>query len=104
MSTHTGNDPAADPIDTAPVFRGLTRPPLAYGVTTEFFAFEATAAMLVFVITKSPLSFVLAAALHGAGYLACARDPRIFTILVLKLARTPPTPNSTHWKSNSYMP
>jgi type IV secretion system protein VirB3 len=39
---------------------------------------------------------------HGAGWLACLREPRIFDIWITRLARCPRVPNYRFWRCNSY--
>jgi type IV secretion system protein VirB3 len=87
-----------------PVFLALTRPQMFAGVTYTFFIVNALVTMEAFLITKSFWVIGLALALHGIGMLACAREPRIFDLWVLRARRAPRLANFRKWRCNSYAP
>jgi len=67
-------------LGQAPVFRALTRPQMFGGVTYSFFVINAALTTEVFLITRSFLALPVALLVHGAGYVACLREPRIFDL------------------------
>jgi type IV secretion system protein VirB3 len=42
--------------------------------------------------------------LHGAGYLACLREPRVFDLWLTRVSRCPRVRNWRRWGCNSYAP
>ena len=50
------------------------------------------------------VALLVAVAVHGAGYLACLREPRIFDLWLTKVSRTPRVRNWKRWGCNSYAP
>ena len=88
----------------APVFRALTRPQMFGGVTYSFFVLNAAVTTEAFLITRSFLALLVAVAVHGAGYLACLREPRIFDLWLTKVSRCPRVRNWKRWGCNSYAP
>jgi type IV secretion system protein VirB3 len=42
--------------------------------------------------------------LHGLGYLACLRDPRIFELWRVRASRCRRVANARFWGCNSYTP
>lgn len=85
-----------------PVHRALTRPQMFAGVTYSFFIINAAVTTEAFLITKSFLALPLALVIHGIGYLACLREPRIFDLWLTKVSRCPRVRNWQHWGCNSY--
>jgi type IV secretion system protein VirB3 len=88
----------------SPVFRALTRPQMFAGVTYSYFVINAAVTTEAFLLTRSLLAVVVAIVAHGAGYLACLREPRIFDLWVLKVSRCPRVRNWKRWGCNSYAP
>jgi type IV secretion system protein VirB3 len=86
----------------APVFRALTRPQMFGGVTYSFFIVNAAVTTEVFLMTRSFLALPVALLVHGAGYLACLREPRIFDLWLTRVSRTPRVRNWKRWGCNSY--
>jgi type IV secretion system protein VirB3 len=87
-----------------PVFRALTRPQMFAGVTYSFFVLNAAVTTEVFLMTRSFLALPVALAVHGVGYLASMREPRIFDLWLTKVSRTPRVRNWKRWGCNSYAP
>jgi len=87
-----------------PVFRALTRPQMFAGVTYSFFILNAAVTTEAFLITRSFLALLVAVAVHGMGYLACLREPRIFDLWLTKVSRCPRVRNWKRWGCNSYAP
>ncbi len=85
-----------------PVHRALTRPQMFGGVTYSFFIINAAVTTEAFLITKSFWSLPVALLVHGAGYLACLREPRVFDLWITKVSRCPRVRNWRHWGCNSY--
>ena len=89
---------------SSPVFRALTRPQMFAGVTYSFFVLNAAVTTEAFLMTRSFLALPIALLVHGLGYLACLREPRIFDLWLTKVSRTPRVANWTRWGCNSYAP
>ncbi|MDB5738165.1 MAG: type secretion protein [Sphingomonas bacterium] len=87
-----------------PVFRALTRPQMFAGVTYSFFVLNAAVTTEAFLMTRSFLALPAALIVHGAGYLASMREPRIFDLWLTKVSRTPRVRNWKRWGCNSYAP
>jgi type IV secretion system protein VirB3 len=85
-----------------PVHRALTRPQMFAGVTYSFFVINMAVTTELFLMTKSFWALPAAAAIHGVGYLACLREPRVFDLWITKVSRCPRVPNFRHWGCNSY--
>ena len=85
-----------------PVHRALTRPQMFAGVTFSFFVINLMVTTELFLMTKSFWALPAAAAIHGVGYLACMREPRVFDLWITKVSRCPRVPNFRHWGCNSY--
>ena len=88
----------------SPVFRALTRPQMFGGVTYSFFIINVAVTTEAFLMTRSFLALPVALLVHGAGYLACLREPRIFDLWLTKVSRCPRTRNWRRWGCNSYVP
>jgi type IV secretion system protein VirB3 len=87
-----------------PVFRALTQPQMFAGVTYSFFTLNGAVTTEAFLVTRSFWVLGLAVALHGLGYLACLREPRIFDLWIARVSRCARVPNWRHWRCNSYAP
>jgi type IV secretion system protein VirB3 len=88
----------------APVFRALTRPQMFAGVTYSFFIVNAAVTTEAFLMTRSFLALPIALVVHGVGYLASMREPRIFDLWLTKVSRCPRVRNWKRWGCNSYAP
>jgi type IV secretion system protein VirB3 len=88
----------------SPVFRALTRPQMFCGVTYSYFVINAAVTTEAFLITRSFLALPLALIVHGVGYLACLREPRIFDLWLTHVSRCPRVRNWARWGCNSYTP
>lgn len=88
----------------SPVFRALTRPQMFGGVTYSYFVINAAVTTEAFLITRSFLALPLALVVHGVGYLACMREPRIFDLWLTHVSRCPRVRNWARWGCNSYTP
>ena len=86
------------------VHRALTRPQMFAGVTYSYFIINAAVTTEAFLMTKSFLALLIALILHGVGYFACLREPRIFDLWITKVSRCPRVPNWKRWGCNSYSP
>ena len=86
----------------APLFVALTRPQMFAGVTYSFFVLNAVVSTEAFLILRSAWVLALALGLHGAGWLACLRDLRMFDVWLLRVSRCPRVPNYRFWRCNSY--
>jgi type IV secretion system protein VirB3 len=91
-------------MQRTPVFRALTRPQMFAGVTYSFFVLNAAVTTEAFLMTRSFLALPVALIVHGAGYLASMREPRIFDLWLTKVSRTPRVHNWKRWGCNSYAP
>jgi len=86
------------------VHRALTRPQMFAGVTYSYFIINAAVTTEVFLITKSFWALPAALAMHGVGYMACLREPRVFDLWIAKVSKCPRVPNWSRWGCNSYAP
>jgi type IV secretion system protein VirB3 len=91
-------------LTKTPVFRALTRPQMFGGVTYSYFIINAAVTTEAFLITRSFLALPVALIVHGIGYLACLREPRIFDLWLTKVSRCPRVLNWSRWGCNSYSP
>jgi type IV secretion system protein VirB3 len=85
-----------------PVHRALTRPQMFGGVTFNFFIINFVVTTEIFLLTKSFWALPAALVIHGAGYLACLREPRVFDLWIVKVSRCPRVKNWQLWGCNSY--
>ncbi len=87
-----------------PVHRALTRPQMFMGVTLNYFVINALVTTEAFLILKSwwiaPIPFVI----HGIGYFASLREPRIFDLWLTKVSKCSRVRNYGKWGCNSYAP
>lgn len=86
------------------MFTGLTRPQMFAGVTWSYFVGNAIVAAELFLIFKTLWVIMIALVLHGAGVIACLKEPRIFDLWIAGVSRTPRVPNYRMWGCNSYRP
>ncbi len=91
-------------LTKTPVFRALTRPQMFGGVTYSYFIINAAVTTEAFLITRSFLALPVALIVHGIGYIACLREPRIFDLWLTKVSRCPRVLNWARWGCNSYTP
>jgi type IV secretion system protein VirB3 len=91
-------------LNRTPIFKALTQPQMFAGVTYTYFIINGVATAEAFLITRSFWALALAGALHGIGYLACLREPRIFDLWLIKVSRCPRVANWRLWRCNSYGP
>jgi type IV secretion system protein VirB3 len=87
-----------------PVFRALTQPQMFGGVTYSYFIINAVVTTELFLITRSFWTLPAALVIHGIGYLACLREPRIFDLWITRMSRCGQTRTSRLWGGNSYRP
>ena len=91
-------------LQRTPVFRALTRPQMFAGVTYSYFIINLLVTTELFLMTRSFWALPAALVVHGIGYLACLREPRIFDLWLTKVSRTPRVRNWKRWGCNSYAP
>ncbi len=91
-------------LDRDTVFVALTRPQMFAGVTYTWFIANAVLATELFLIFRSVWVLVAALIIHGAGMLACLREPRFFDLWITRASRCPRVPNHRIWRCNSYRP
>ena len=91
-------------LDRDTVFVALTRPQMFAGVTYTWFIANAVLATELFLIFRSIWVLVAAVVIHGAGMLACLREPRFFDLWITRASRCPRVPNHRIWRCNSYRP
>lgn len=88
------------------LFVAVTRPPMRWGVAYEALLMNLIITMQAFILTNNLLVLLVAAPIHALCALLCARDPRIFSLLILG-ARTRVFGAFTtmrHWSAASYSP
>jgi type IV secretion system protein VirB3 len=65
------------------LFVGATRPAMRWGVTYAALLANLVLTMEAFLLTRNLLTLLVALPLHGICALLCARDPRLFDLLLL---------------------
>ena len=53
-------------------------------------------------IFRSAWALALALVVHGIGWVACLREPRIFDLWLVRASRCPRVRNYRFWRCNSY--
>jgi type IV secretion system protein VirB3 len=88
------------------LFVGATRPPMRWGVTYTALLLNLVFSLETFLLTRNLLTLLVCAPIHGFCMLLCARDARIFDLLLLwGRTRLPALwGNLRFWKSSSYSP
>jgi type IV secretion system protein VirB3 len=91
-------------VDT--LFVGATRPPMRWGVTYSALLFNLIFTMEAFLLTKNLLTLLLCLPIHSECLLLCARDARIFDLVVLWARTALPSRFANHrlWRASSYSP
>ncbi len=74
------------------------------GVTLNYFVINGIVSVEAFLIFKSFWALPAAIVMHGIGYIACLREPRIFDLWLAKVSKCPRVPNWQRWGCNSYAP
>ena len=89
-----------------PLFVGATRPPMRWGVTYAALLLNLVLTMEMFLMTKNLLTLGIAIPVHGLSALLCARDPRIFDLILLWARSHVPAllANGRIWAAASYSP
>jgi type IV secretion system protein VirB3 len=91
-------------IERQRVFVAMTRPQMLAGVTYSYFVANGILAAELFLIFKSFWAIIGALVIHGAGVVACLREPRFFDLWLARVSRCPRVPNHGLWGCNSYRP
>ena len=88
------------------LFVGATRPPMRWGVTYAALLFNLVLTLEGFLLSKNLLMLGLCLPIHGLCALLCARDARIFDLLLLWLRTHLPTRLATagSWGAAAYGP
>jgi len=88
------------------LFVALTRPPMRWGVAYEALLMNLIITMQTFIFTKNLLVLLIAVPIHALCALLCARDPRVFSLLLVA-GRTRAlgiVTSMRHWSAASYSP
>jgi len=93
-----------DAPDRDILFVALTRPQMLLGVTYGFAIGNAVITTELFLIFKSVWVLLAALLVHGIGWLACLKDPRVFDLWLTRAQRCPRVRNYRYWRCNSYRP
>lgn len=88
------------------LFVGATRPAMRWGVTYAALLINGMVTMEGFLLTRNLLVLLVALPIHGLFALLCARDARIFDLLLLAARTRMPhwLANWRHWGGASYSP
>jgi len=88
------------------LFVGATRPPMRWGVTYAALLANLVITLEVFLLTRNLLTLLLCLPVHGVSALLCARDPRLFDLLLLwGRVRLPALLTTLRfWRASSYTP
>jgi type IV secretion system protein VirB3 len=89
-----------------PLFVGATRPPMRWGVTYAALLFNMVFTMESFLVTRNLLTVLVCVPIHGICALLCARDARVFDLMLLWGRTRLPAFLGTlcFWKASSYSP
>jgi type IV secretion system protein VirB4 len=89
-----------------PLFLALTRPIMVAGVTYNFMVMNAMITTLTFLATGNLLMFLIGIPIHAIGYVLSLKDPRIFDLLSVVLAKHGNCHgiNKRFWQCNTYGP
>jgi type IV secretion system protein VirB3 len=98
------SDASRESLAVDPVYLGMTRPPMIWGVPFRSFVLNGVVTTIAFLAWNDLRGFLLFLPVHALSYLLCLRDPRIFDLLFVRAATTPPVPNASFWKAKSYTP
>jgi len=74
------------------------------GVTLNFFVINLMVTTIAFLILKSWWILPVPAVMHGVGYFASLREPRVFDLWITKVSKCPRVANYARWGGNSYAP
>lgn len=91
-------------LNRTPLFRALTQPQMFGGVTYSYFIINAVVTTELFLLTRSFWAVPAALIIHGIGYMASLKEPRIFDLWIMKASRCGRTKTHGLWKCNSYHP
>ena len=91
-------------LNRTPLFRALTQPQMFGGVTYSYFIINAVVTTEIFLLTRSFWAVPAALLIHGIGYMASLKEPRIFDLWIMKASRCGRTKTHGLWKCNSYRP
>ena len=86
------------------VHRALTRPQMFAGVTMNFFIINLMVTTIAFLILKNFWIMLVPIVVHGVGYFASLREPRIFDLWITKVSMWPRVKNYKRWGCNRYAP
>jgi len=84
------------------LFVALTRPQMFAGVTFNYFIINGLVTTEMFLILKSLWILPIPLLMHGIGYFACLREPRVFDLWITKVSKCPRVKNWRRWGCNSY--
>jgi len=101
MAGRAGSDQGAV-LARDPLFVALTRPQMFAGVTYSFFIINLVISTEAFLIFRSAWALALALVVHGVGWVACLREPRVFDLWLVRAQRCPRVRNYRFWRCNSY--
>ncbi len=91
-------------LNRTPLYRALTQPQMFGGVTYSYFIINAVVTTEIFLLTRSFWAIPAALLIHGIGYMASLKEPRIFDLWIMKASRCGRTKTHGLWKCNSYRP
>jgi type IV secretion system protein VirB3 len=91
-------------LTRTPVFRALTQPAMFGGVTYTYFVINAVITTEIFLITRSFWAIPAALVIHGIGYMASLKEPRIFDLWITRTSKCGRTKTHGLWGCNSYRP
>lgn len=74
------------------------------GVTMNFFIINLMVTTIAFLILKSWWILPVPVVMHGVGYFASLREPRVFDLWITKVSKCPRVANYGRWGCNSYAP
>ena len=97
-----GGQAAQEALARDTLFVALTRPQMFAGVTYSFFVINLVISTEAFLLLRSVWALGLALVVHGVGWVACLREPRIFDLWLVRAGRCPRLRNYRFWRCNSY--
>jgi type IV secretion system protein VirB3 len=70
----------------------------------NFFIINLMVTTIAFLILKSWWILPVPVVMHGVGYFASLREPRVFDLWITKVSKCPRVANYGRWGCNSYAP
>ena len=91
-------------VKNAPLFIGLTRPPMLLGASLTFSILNVSISSLGFLISSSIYFIAIGIPLQILGYYLCSKEPLIIELIRVRLNKCSRSQNRLVHGANSYDP